>query len=67
MCNILIFPLSHIVLYCCNKYCNISIYCNIVASLIHRNTDSTYTPVSTEPVPYVFLLWCCWHLAPPGE
>ena len=30
---ILIFPLSRIVLYCCNKYCNISIYCNIVASL----------------------------------
>ena len=34
MHNILIFPLSHIVLYCCNKNCNISIYCNIVSSLI---------------------------------
>ena len=33
MCNILIFPLSRIVLYCSNKYCNISIYCNIVSSL----------------------------------
>ena len=35
MCNILIFPLSRIVLYCCNKYCNISIYGNIVSSLIY--------------------------------
>ena len=34
MYNILIFPLSRIVLYCKNKYCNISIYCNIVSSLV---------------------------------
>ena len=34
MCNISIFPSSHIVLYCSNKYCNISIYCNIVSSLV---------------------------------
>ena len=34
MCNISIFFIGHIVLYCSNKYCNISIYCNSVASLL---------------------------------
>ena len=33
MCNILISSWNHIVLYCSNKYCNVSIYCNIVSSL----------------------------------
>ena len=34
MCNISIFFVRRIVLYCSNEYCNISIYCNIVASLM---------------------------------
>ena len=33
----MIFPLSRIVLYCCNKYCTISIYCNIIAPLLPAN------------------------------
>ena len=35
MCNISIFFIRRIVLYCSNEYCNISIYCNIVASLVY--------------------------------
>ena len=40
MCNKSIFTLSHIVLYCSNKYRNILIYCNIVSSLVHSTFDS---------------------------
>ena len=34
-CNISIFFIRRIVLYCSNEYCNISIYCSIIASLLH--------------------------------
>ena len=38
-CNISIFFIRRIVLYCSNEYCNISIYCNIVASLMCDRYD----------------------------
>ena len=34
ICNILIFSIGHIVLYCSSKYCNISIYRYIVSPLV---------------------------------
>ena len=52
MYNILIFPLSRIVLYCSNKYCNISIYCNIVASL------------RVTICPLIIILFCFFALLP---
>ena len=52
--NILMFSLSYIVLHCSNKYyriCSISIYCNIVSSLIqtHRHRHiHIYTYIQTN-------------------
>ena len=37
ICNISIFSLGHIVLYCSNEYCNIAIFQYIVSSLVATN------------------------------
>ena len=50
MCNISIFSLTHIVLYCSNKYCDILIYCNIVSSLLFIITDVTHNNLAYSQV-----------------
>ena len=59
---ILIFPLNCIILYCSDKYCNISICCNIASSLICDKLQQ-YKLLSLVKLfsclqPIVSFVWC---------
>ena len=56
ICNISIFPIGHIVLYCSSEYCNIAIFQYIVSPLVARYLLALlyYRYVTTEQKPVMF-------------